>query len=67
MVKMIAIGVPLWLSGLRTWCCHCRGVGSSAGPRTSTCHGVAKKQKKQTKNGSCVVTVYAKHDIDSLH
>ena len=43
------LGVPLWCSGLRIWCCHCSGLGpccgSSLGPSgTSTRLGVAKKK-----------------------
>ena len=51
-------GVPLWLSGLRTQCCHCShlghccDVGLILGPGTSTCHrhgrkGKGKKKKKE--------------------
>ena len=42
-------GVPRWLSGLRTWFCHCCGLGcccgtgSISGPGTSACQGCGKK------------------------
>ena len=45
-------GVPVWLSGLRIWCCHscgsgcCYGLVSICSPETSTCYGTAKKKKK---------------------
>ena len=39
------MGVSLWCSGLRIWCCHCKssghccGAGSIYSLGTSTCHG----------------------------
>ena len=48
------LGMPLWLSELRTRCCHycslgcCCGSGSVPGPETSTCCGHS--QKKPPKN-----------------
>ena len=44
-------GVVLWLSGLRTWPCHCSGLGhccgagSVPGLETSTCREWPKKKK----------------------
>ena len=49
--KNVKIHVPLWCSGLRIWCgCSCGaghncGVGSVAGPVTSTYHGCGSKKK----------------------
>ena len=46
-------GVPLWLSGLRIWCCHCCGWGHCCGldlipgMGTSTCHGCGQKGKRK--------------------
>ena len=48
-------GVPLWLSGLRIWCCHCcgsgycSGTGSVPGLRTSACRRCSQEKKKFTK------------------
>lgn len=36
-------GVPLWLRRLRSWCCHCWGVGSIPSPGTSACHRYGQK------------------------
>ena len=44
-LKNLQIGVPQWLSGLRTWYCHCCGTGSISSPGTSACHGRGWKQK----------------------
>ena len=47
-------GFPLWYSGLRIWCCYCRGLGHCCGvglildPGASTCHGHGQKKKRQT-------------------
>ena len=52
------MGVPLWLNGLRIWCCHCSSlacycdVGFIAGPGTSTCRGYSQKKKKKDPNSS---------------
>ena len=46
-------GVPVWLSGLRIWCCHhsglshCCGVGSIPDLGTSACCGHSQKQKQR--------------------
>ena len=46
------MGVPWWLSGLRTWLCHycdsgyCCCVGLIPGMGTSTCHWHSQKKKK---------------------
>ena len=47
-LKTSDVQSSLWLSGLRTWSCHCYGDGSIPGPGTLTClwHG----QNKQTNN-----------------
>ena len=43
------LGVPWWLSGLRTWCCHCCSLGHCPGMGLisrlgiSTCHGYGQK------------------------
>ena len=45
------VGVSLWRSGLRIWCCHCSGEslcygeGSIPGPGTSTCPGCGQKKR----------------------
>ena len=44
------LGVPLWHSGLRTWCSHCYGMGLHPGLGTSTCSGAGKKKKKKKRN-----------------
>ena len=42
-IKEEHVGVPLWCSGLRVWCCHCSslghccGWGSIPGPGTFKC------------------------------
>ena len=51
--KTMDFGVPLQLSSLRTWRCHCSswgpccGVGLIPGSRAFPCHGQKKKKKKQ--------------------
>ena len=37
------VGVPQWLSGLRTQHCHCYGLGLIPGLGTSACHGCGQK------------------------
>ena len=47
-------GVPLWLGGLKIWCCHSCGsgyscgIGSIPGPGTSACSRQGQKKQKQT-------------------
>ena len=43
-------GVLWWLGRLRIWYCHCCGLVSIPGPRTSTCHrhSQRKPQNKKT-------------------
>ena len=51
--KRIAHEVPLWRSGLRIGCCHCRGLGCCCdaglipGTGTSACHGHSQKKKRK--------------------
>ena len=51
-LKTKNLGSLLWLSGLRTWHCHCKGANGCCGadsspcPRTSTCHGCGQTKQK---------------------
>ena len=55
LISVLFIGVPLWYSRLRIWCCHCSGLGHCYGaslilsPGTSTCHRWGQKSKKEKK------------------
>lgn len=51
-IHNMGLGVPLWLSGLRSWCCHRSGSGLSPGLETYACPWRGPKQS-QTKSGIC--------------
>ena len=63
--KKTLLGVPWWLSGIRTWCCNCSssghpcGTGAITGPGTSTCF--ERGQKIFLKNDPVVLQVKSKH------
>ena len=50
------VGVSLWLSWLRIWCCHwnvsgyCSDVGSTPGPGNSACCGCGQNDQDVIKN-----------------
>ena len=50
--KSVNKGVPLWLSRLRIWHCHCCDTGSIPGLGTSACCRCAKKKKSISKNSN---------------
>ena len=63
-------GVPLWLRGLRIWCCHCCGPGLVPGPGTSTCCRCVQTFyfliKKKIKTSSPLVVQQVKDPMSSL-
>ena len=61
LIKKLILGVLLWCSGVRIWCCHYRGLGHCYGsgliPRlgTSTCCGCIQKQTKNPKTNTGIL------------
>ena len=43
------VGVPMWLRGLRIWCCHC-SPGLIPGLGTSTCRGYSQLPPQKNNN-----------------
>ena len=70
MEELEHLGVPWWLSGLRTWGCHCCGSvhcgaqAQSLDRELSHAAGVAKKEKKRK---SPIATVIVILDLGKSH
>ena len=66
--KRVFLGLPLWLSGLRIWSCHCSSsdcccaTGSIPGGGTSEYNGCVKKKKKEYFSGLSMLTCWATPD-----
>lgn len=56
------VGVPLWLSRLKVWRCHCRGVGSIPGLETWPCQ---KKKKRKELSAYDVCSINCGRDDDN--
>ena len=69
--KIASLGIPMWLNGLRNWCCHCCGsshchvTGSIPDPGTFIYRGYSQKKPQPTNQTNKQQTNKQKHRIST--